>query len=287
MDITVENLDHWYGKGTPFEKKALTNISLHIASKSYTAIIGHTGSGKSTLVQHMNGLLKPTAGTIKVGTHVIEGGKKSKDMKDLRRSVGFVFQYPEHQLFDETVEKDIAFGPVNFGMSEELAKKKAREVLHKVGLPADVLHRSPFELSGGQKRRAAIAGVLAMTPSVLILDEPTAGLDPKGRRDIMNLFYQLHQEEGLTTVLVTHNMLDAALFADHIYVMDAGEIAMQGTPAEIFASTKELQKIGLDVPESVQMIEMVEKQFQVQMKRDVFTSLAVAEEIDKHICYKE
>ncbi|MGC4378213.1 energy-coupling factor ABC transporter ATP-binding protein [Fictibacillus sp. Mic-4] len=254
MDIVIKQLTHRYMIGTPFERVALEDINLQIASGTFLAVIGHTGSGKSTLIQHLNGLLKPTSGTIAIGDQIISAGKNNKQLKSLRKRVGIVFQYPEHQLFDETVEKDIMFGPLNFGASEAEAKEKAKEMLELVGLPLGILSRSPFELSGGQMRRVAIAGVLAMDPEVLILDEPTAGLDPKGRVEIMELFYQLHQKKNLTTVLVTHSMEDAATYADKIVVMEKGKVYMEGSPKQIFSERNKLQAVGLDVPETVQFL---------------------------------
>src|SRR5690625_4782922 len=197
MDITFENVSYTYQPNTPFAHEALTDISFHIPSRTFVAIIGHTGSGKSTLIQHLNGLLIPTKGKVTVGHYELAKEKKLKEMKELRSKVGIVFQYPEHQLFEETVEKDIAFGPKNFGIDERTIKDRTAEVLPKVGLNPELLERSPFELSGGQMRRVAIAGVLATQPEVYVLDEPTAGLDPRGQKEIMNLFYQLHQTENV------------------------------------------------------------------------------------------
>ena len=265
MEIKFKNLSHTYMINTPFEHRALNDINLHIKSGQFVAIIGHTGSGKSSLIQHMNGLLLPTSGSIQVGDFLIEAKKKNKQLKQLRQLVGMVFQYPEHQLFDETVEKDISFGPINFGCSIEDAKKRVREVLPLVGLSEDVLTTSPFDLSGGQKRRVAIAGVLASKPKLLILDEPTAGLDPIGRTTMMELFLRLHQEEKLTTVLVTHNMEFAAEYADYVIVMDKGTVFMEGTPEEVFQSPKELQEIGLDLPEALHLASLIEKKFQVKL----------------------
>ncbi|UZJ78860.1 energy-coupling factor ABC transporter ATP-binding protein [Fictibacillus sp. KU28468] len=254
MDIKINNLTHRYKPGTPFERLALKDVNLSIPSGSFLAVIGHTGSGKSTLIQHLNGLLKPSEGTIQVGDLTIAANEKKKQLKALRKRVGIVFQYPEHQLFDETVEKDVMFGPMNFGQSDEAARKTAREMVKLVGLPDEVLQKSPFDLSGGQMRRVAIAGVLAMQPEVLILDEPTAGLDPKGRKEIMDLFRALHDQRKTTTILVTHSMEDAAYYADHIVVMDKGSTYLEGTPAEIFDKRDELQAVGLDVPETVQFL---------------------------------
>ena len=271
MDITIKELEHSYNRGTPFERNALKNINLSITSGTFQSIIGHTGSGKSTLIQHLNGLLKPTSGKIQIGDFVIQAGEKEKRLKALRKNVGIVFQYPEHQLFEETIEKDIIFGPLNFGVSEEEAKQRAARLIKQVGLDESYLQRSPFDLSGGQMRRVAIAGVLAMKPSILILDEPTAGLDPRGRREIMGLFYRLHQEEGLTTILVTHSMEDAARYSDNIVIMEKGGIALQGMPEEIFADSDALKALSLDVPETVQFIHLLEERFHRKLPQSVFT----------------
>ncbi len=271
MEIKIKNLEHVYMPNTPFEHQALTNINLNIKSGQFVAIIGHTGSGKSTIVQHLNGLLKPTKGSIQIGDIVIEANKKNKDFKKLRQLVGMVFQYPEHQLFDETVEKDIAFGPLNFGFTKEEAFKKVLDVLPLVKLGNEVLQKSPFDLSGGQKRRVAIAGVLVSKPRVLVLDEPTAGLDPVGRKQMMELFTTLHKKEKLTTVLVTHNMEFAAMYADLVVVMDRSNIWMQGTPEEIFKSPEKLKEIGLNVPETVQLAMMLEENFKTELPKNLFT----------------
>ncbi|MCG1023856.1 energy-coupling factor ABC transporter ATP-binding protein [Sutcliffiella horikoshii] len=251
MQITIKDLEHRYQANTPFERVALFDVNMLIPQNSYTAIIGHTGSGKSTLLQHLNGLLRPTKGSIQVGDITLQANKKEKNIKSIRKKVGIVFQFPEHQLFDETVEKDVCFGPINFGVPEDEAKRRAKEALQMVGLPDKYLEASPFDLSGGQMRRVAIAGVLAMQPEVLVLDEPTAGLDPRGRKEIMDLFYKLHKEQNLTTILVTHSMEDAARYADTIMVMNKGTVGLKGTPREIFGQAEELQKLGLDVPETV------------------------------------
>ncbi|MDR7074762.1 energy-coupling factor ABC transporter ATP-binding protein [Fictibacillus barbaricus] len=254
MEISIKQLQHLYMQGTPFERRALHNVTLHIADGTFFALIGHTGSGKSTLIQHLNGLLKPSSGSVQLGETLIKAGGKKQNLKPLRRKAGIVFQYPEHQLFEETVEKDIMFGPMNFGVSESEAKNIASNVIEMVGLPQTVLSKSPFDLSGGQMRRVAIAGVLAMNPEVLILDEPTAGLDPAGRVEIMDLFYRLHQTNHLTTVLVTHSMEDASKYADEIAVMHKGELYLHGNPSQIFSQREALQKVGLDIPETVQFL---------------------------------
>lgn len=259
MEIITKQLEYRYQIKTPFERLALYDVNIKIAPKSYTAVIGHTGSGKSTLLQHLNGLLLPTDGQIQIGDKRIKAGGKVRDLKPLRQRVGIVFQFPEHQLFEETVEKDICFGPLNFGVSMEAAKKRAREALKKVGLTEDILERSPFDLSGGQMRRVAIAGVLAMEPEVLVLDEPTAGLDPRGRHEIMEMFYELHKKEGISIILVTHSMEDASKYADRIIVMHKGTVYKEGTPREIFSSPEELIELGLDVPETIRIQLKLEK----------------------------
>ncbi len=253
MDITLKSVEHRYQARSPFERLALYDVNLAIKTGSYVSIIGHTGSGKSTILQHLNGLLKPTKGSIAIGDHLIEAGKKNKNLKEVRRLVGIVFQFPEHQLFEETVEKDIAFGPMNFGVSENDAILKARKSLEIVGLPESVLNKSPFDLSGGQMRRVAIAGVLAMGPNVLVLDEPTAGLDPRGRKEMMELFSRLRKEQHLTIILVTHSMEDAARYSDEIFVMHKGTVEMKGTPREIFNQAEKLSSLGLDLPETIKL----------------------------------
>ncbi|MEK3936945.1 energy-coupling factor ABC transporter ATP-binding protein [Sporosarcina sp. FSL W7-1349] len=259
MDISLQQVGYLYGKDTPFEKRALQDVNATIASGSYTAIIGHTGSGKSTLLMHLNGLLKPSEGAVQIGTAKISAGTKAKGLKDIRRNVGIVFQFPEHQLFEETVEKDIMFGPMNFGVPEEEARRRAHELIKLLGLPPEVAQKSPFDLSGGQMRRVAIAGVLAFNPSILVLDEPTAGLDPRGRKEIMDLFYRLHKEKNLTTVLVTHSMEDAARYADHVIIMHGGRSVMDGTPEEVFSDAEKLGAYRLGVPRSVKFQRDIEK----------------------------
>src|SRR5699024_9919177 len=220
MDITFKNVSYTYQPKSPFEHQALNDISFNIPSGKFVAIIGHTGSGKSTLLQHLNGLLMPTEGSVEIGAYTLAKEDKPKDMKELRSKVGVVFQYPEHQLFEETIAKDIAFGPENFNVSEEEIDARTKDVITKVGLDESFLERSPFDLSGGQMRRVAIAGVLAIKPEVLVLDEPTAGLDPRGQKEIMDMFAELHEEEQLTTVLVTHSMEDALTYADYIIILN-------------------------------------------------------------------
>ncbi|MGR6061398.1 energy-coupling factor ABC transporter ATP-binding protein [Bacillus velezensis] len=279
MDIKIKDVEHRYQMKTPFERLALYDINAVIKEGSYVAVIGHTGSGKSTLLQHLNGLLKPTKGQLELGSTILAAGKKNKDLKTLRKKVGIVFQFPEHQLFEETVLKDIAFGPMNFGVKKEDAERKAKEMLGLVGLPEDILDRSPFELSGGQMRRVAIAGVLAMEPEVLVLDEPTAGLDPRGRQDIMDMFYALHQRGNLTTVLVTHSMEDAARYADEMIVMHKGTIKATGSPRDLFVKDEEMAEMGLDLPESVKFQRRLEKALGVKYEKPMLTLQDAASEI--------
>lgn len=251
MEIRFENVNFTYQPDTPFENKVLHDINFTIKDGSYTAIIGHTGSGKSTILQHLNALKVPTSGSVWLDDFEINAKKQQKSLKNIRKQVGVVFQFPEAQLFEETVGKDIAFGPKNFGMEEEEALEKARAILPIVGLDESFMERSPFDLSGGQMRRVAIAGVLVMEPSVLVLDEPTAGLDPKGQLEMMSLFERLHEEQDITIVLVTHQMEDVAKYADHMIILDEGKIVGEGAPAEIFKNAEWLQSIQLDVPKSV------------------------------------
>lgn len=282
MEIKLEQLGYCYQKNSPFEKRALLDVNVSFDSGSYSAIIGHTGSGKSTLLQHLNALLMPTEGKITVGEREIVAGVKQKKLRDLRKKVGIVFQFPEAQLFEETVEKDICFGPMNFGVSEEDAKLRAKKVIYEVGLTEEILSRSPFELSGGQMRRVAIAGVLAMDPEVLVLDEPTAGLDPHGREEIMEMFYNLHKEKGLTTVLVTHSMEDAARYAEKIVLMKAGTVLQIGSPREIFTKPDALVDLGLSVPDVVRFQGLFERKFNVKLTK---TCLTIAELITEMAPY--
>ncbi|MEK4317358.1 energy-coupling factor ABC transporter ATP-binding protein [Bacillus sp. FSL R7-0229] len=277
MDITIKELEHRYQMKTPFERLALYDVNASIKEGSYVAVIGHTGSGKSTLLQHLNGLLKPTKGSIALGDTVLQANKKQKDMKPLRKKVGIVFQFPEHQLFEETILKDICFGPMNFGVPKEKAEAKAKEMLKLVGLPESLLSRSPFELSGGQMRRVAIAGVLAMEPEVLVLDEPTAGLDPRGRKEIMDMFYELHQKANLTTILVTHSMEDAAHYADQMIVMHKGTVKARGTPRELFANRTDMSSFGLDLPETIKFQQAVEEKLGMTFPRPLLTMDEMAE----------
>ena len=247
MGIALENVSFTYQEGTPLASTALSDVSLTIEDGSYTALIGHTGSGKSTILQLLNGLLVPRQGSVRVFDTLITSTSKNKDIRQIRKQVGLVFQFAENQIFEETVLKDVAFGPQNFGVSEEDAEQIAREKLALVGIDESLLNRSPFELSGGQMRRVAIAGILAMEPAVLVLDEPTAGLDPLGRKELMNLFRKLHQS-GMTIVLVTHLMDDVAEYANQVYVMEKGRLVKGGKPSDIFQDVVFMEEVQLGVP---------------------------------------
>ena len=247
MGIILDNVSYTYQEGTPFASAALSDVSLTIEDGSYTAIIGHTGSGKSTILQLLNGLLVPTEGSIRVFDTLITPTSVNKEIRQIRKQVGLVFQFAENQIFEETVLKDVAFGPQNFGASVEGAEAIALEKLALVGIDESLFERSPFELSGGQMRRVAIAGILAMEPKILVLDEPTAGLDPIGRKELMNLFKKLHQD-GITIVLVTHLMDDVAEFADQVYVMEKGKLVKGGKPSLVFQQVEFMEKIQLGVP---------------------------------------
>lgn len=247
MGIILDNVSYTYQEGTPFASAALSDVNLSIEDGSYTAIIGHTGSGKSTILQLLNGLLVPTEGSVRVFDTLITSTSVNKQIRQIRKQVGLVFQFAENQIFEETVLKDVAFGPQNFGVSVEEAEAIAREKLALVGIDESLFERSPFELSGGQMRRVAIAGILAMEPSILVLDEPTAGLDPIGRKELMALFKKLHQD-GITIVLVTHLMDDVAEFADQVYVMEKGKLVKGGKPSLVFQNVEFMEKIQLGVP---------------------------------------
>ena len=247
MGIILDNVSYTYQEGTPFASAALSDVSLSIEDGSYTAIIGHTGSGKSTILQLLNGLLVPTKGSVRVFDTLITSTSINKQIRQIRKQVGLVFQFAENQIFEETVLKDVAFGPQNFGVSVEEAEAIAREKLDLVGIDESLFERSPFELSGGQMRRVAIAGILAMEPSILVLDEPTAGLDPIGRKELMTLFEKLHQD-GITIVLVTHLMDDVAEFADQVYVMEKGRLVKSGAPSLVFQNLEFMENIQLGVP---------------------------------------
>ena len=247
MGIALENVSFTYQEGTPLASTALSDVSLTIEDGSYTALIGHTGSGKSTILQLLNGLLVPSQGSVRVFDTLITSTSKNKDIRQIRKQVGLVFQFAENQIFEETVLKDVAFGPQNFGVSEEDAVKIAREKLALVGIDESLFDRSPFELSGGQMRRVAIAGILAMEPAILVLDEPTAGLDPLGRKELMTLFKKLHQS-GMTIVLVTHLMDDVAEYANQVYVMEKGRLVKGGKPSDVFQDVVFMEEVQLGVP---------------------------------------
>ena len=247
MSIKLENISYVYSPGTAYEHHALKDVSLEIPQGQFVGIIGHTGSGKSTLIQHLNGLMKATSGKLLYeGQNIYEDGY---DMKKLRTQVGLVFQYPEYQLFEVDVLSDVCFGPKNQGLSKEECEKQAREALELVGFPEKYYKQSPFELSGGQKRRVAIAGILAMHPKVLVLDEPTAGLDPKGRDEILDQVKLLHEKTGMTVILVSHSMEDVAKYVERLIVMNDGEKMLDGTPEEVFRHYKELEAVGLAAPQ--------------------------------------
>ena len=268
MGISIENVSYTYQSGTPFERRALFDMTVTIKDGSYTAFIGHTGSGKSTIMQLLNGLYLPTSGQVKVDDTIINSQSKNKEIKPIRKKVGLVFQFPESQLFAETVLEDIAFGPQNFGVSKEEAEQRALESLRLVGLSDELRDQNPFDLSGGQMRRVAIAGILAMQPDILVLDEPTAGLDPQGRKELMSLFKQLHLS-GITIVLVTHLMDDVADYATAVNVMEKGRLVLSGTPKDVFQKVAFLKEKQLGVPK------ITEFALQLQEKGYSFESLPI------------
>ena len=278
MSIALEHVNYVYSPGTAYEKQALKDVSFEIGQGQFVGIIGHTGSGKSTLIQHLNGLMKATSGRILYdGQNIYDDGY---DMRRLRSQVGLVFQYPEYQLFEADVLSDVCFGPKNQGISQEECEARAKEALEMVGFPEKYYRQSPFELSGGQKRRAAIAGILAMHPKVLILDEPTAGLDPKGRDEILDQVEYLHRETGMTVILVSHSMEDIARYVERIIVMNHGEKMLDGAPREVFAHYKELEKVGLAAPQvTYVMHDLKERGFDVSP--DATTIEEAADEIMK------
>ncbi|MBO6247132.1 MAG: energy-coupling factor transporter ATPase [Anaerovibrio sp.] len=277
MSIELKNISYTYMPKTPFEHLALDDISITIPEGKITAIAGHTGSGKSTLIQHFNGLLKPNKGTILVDG--VDIGKKNTEAKAARRKVGIVFQYPEYQLFEETIAKDIAFGPRNIGCSEDETQERVKQAMDFVNLDYDnYAHRSPFQLSGGQKRRAAIAGILALQPKYLVLDEPTAGLDPKGRESLMEKFRRLHKEKGTTIVLISHNMDNIASYADNVIILNKGKVTMEATPEEAFSKKEIISQAGLELPEvKTIMNELAQNGLEIQ--NNAYTMDKAVEEI--------
>ncbi|GEL78038.1 energy-coupling factor transporter ATPase [Tenuibacillus multivorans] len=257
MDITFKDVTYTYQPNTPFEHLALNQLNFQIPKGSFTAIVGHTGSGKSTLIQHLNGLLRPSEGTVSIGGFELTN-EKNKQIKALRKKVGMVFQYPEHQLFEETVKKDILFGPKNFDVA--VSDDQLLKVIDMVGLEPEILERSPFDLSGGQKRRVAIASILILEPELLVLDEPTAGLDPLGQKQMMELFSQLHRKQDITVVLVTHQMEDVLAYANQMLVLENGRVSLKGKPIQVFQYKDYLRQIGLDIPEVIEFLEYLEKE---------------------------
>ncbi|WP_312647842.1 energy-coupling factor transporter ATPase [Aminipila sp.] len=281
MSIQVKNLKHVYSEGMPFESVALDDVSFEINDGEFVGIIGHTGSGKSTLVQHFNGLLKPKSGAIMISG--VDITNPATSMRDIRKKIGLVFQYPEYQLFEETVKQDVAFGPLNLGLDKEEVEVRVKEAIELVGLDyEEVAERSPFDLSGGQKRRVAIAGVIAMKPEVLILDEPTAGLDPKAHKELFEVIKKIHKEQSSILILVSHNMQDIANLADKILVMEKGRLAMSGSPREVFARREELTAIGLSVPPIAELLyQLRDKGFQINP--DVLSMDEAVEELVKRL----
>ena len=278
MSIQIINLSHTYSKGTTFEKQALKNINITIEKGEFVGLIGHTGSGKSTLIQHLNVLLRPHEGSVIIDGENV-GAEKSR-LKAIRSKVGLVFQYPEHQLFEMTIYKDVAFGPVNAGVPADEVKQRVEEALTIVGISPELYEKSPFELSGGQKRRVAIAGVLAMRPEVLVLDEPTAGLDPRGRDEILGQIKNMHDKLNLTVILVSHSMEDIARLVDRIFVINRGEIVLNGPPAEIFSQIEALEAIGLSSTQAAYAAEKL-RQRGFDIPQGLYTVDAVSEAILK------
>ncbi|MBE7052797.1 MAG: energy-coupling factor transporter ATPase [Ruminococcaceae bacterium] len=280
MSITIKNLTHIYSASSPFERVALSDVNLTIKDGDFVGLIGHTGSGKSTLIQHFNGLIMPNEGSV-----IVDGEdicQKGYNLKNVRKKVGIVFQYPEYQLFEETVYKDIAFGPKNMGMSDDEIDKTIHEVIKMVGLKEKHLEKSPFELSGGQKRRVAIAGVLAMNPKILVLDEPTAGLDPKGRDDILDTIKKIHEKKGTTVVLVTHSMEDIVKFAKTIIVMNDGKVLMHESTEKVFSDSDFLENIGLNVPQITQFANKL-KEKGIDLGKNIFTVEDAKDAIIKYL----
>lgn len=281
--IRTENLTYTYSQGTPFEKTAVKDVNIEIEEGELVGIIGHTGSGKSTLIQHLNGLIKPTSGKIFIDG--VDIHDKDVKLRDVRFKVGLVFQYPEYQIFEETVYKDIAFGPTNMGLDEGEIDKRVRETAKLVGIDDSLLNKSPFELSGGQKRRVAIAGVMAMRPKVLILDEPTAGLDPRGREMILGQIKHYHEETGSTVLLVSHSMEDVARFAQKILVMNKGEVFCYDTPPAVFARADEIAAIGLSVPQITKVFSMLRSRG-IDIRGDVYTIEFAMKTINEYLAAK-
>ncbi len=274
--LKTENLNYVYSQGTPFEKTAVRNVNLEIEKGEFVGIIGHTGSGKSTLIQHFNGLLRPFSGKIYLDGKDIWADKSQ--IRQVRFRVGLVFQYPEYQIFEETVYRDIAFGPKNMGLSEQETDRRVRATAERVGIPSDMLEKSPFELSGGEKRRVAIAGVMAMEPEILILDEPTAGLDPKGRELILNQIKEYHKTMGCTVLLVSHSMEDVARYASKLLVMNRAEVFCFDSTAEVFRRSAEIEKIGLSVPQIIRVFNILREKG-IDIADDVYTVKYAKEKI--------
>ena len=281
MSISVRNLNYIYNPGMPGETVALNDVSFDVADGTILGIIGHTGSGKSTLLQHLNGLIKPTSGEVYINGECITDGKVK--MTDIRRKVGLVLQYPEYQLFEETVRKDVAFGPKNLGLDEEEQEARVKKAIGLVGLDyEEIKDLSPFELSGGMKRRVAIAGVIAMDPKILILDEPTAGLDPSAHRDILAMVRRIHDEMGIILIFVSHNMGDIAEMSDRVMVMSDGKVALEGTPAEVFSQSDRLAEMGLGVPPAREITELIKSKVP-QFESEALTIDGAAEDIKKYM----
>jgi energy-coupling factor transport system ATP-binding protein len=281
MSISVKNLTYVYSPGMPDETIALNDVSFDVADGEILGVIGHTGSGKSTLLQHLDGLIKPTSGEIYIDDVCITDGKAK--MTEIRRKVGLVFQYPEYQLFEETVRLDVAFGPKNLGLNEEEREERVKHAIGLVGLDyEEIKDMSPFELSGGMKRRVVIAGIIAMDPKILILDEPTAGLDPSAHRDILNMVRRIHDEMGVTLIFVSHNMADIAALSDKVIVMSSGSIAMSGTPAEVFSRGEELAGMGLGLPPAKEITDLI-KSRAAKFESEALTNDEAAADIRKYL----
>lgn len=278
MEIVIEKVDYIYHPGTPFESQALRQVSMKIPAGSFAMILGPTGSGKSTFIQLIAGLLTPTSGEIRIGDHRID--KKSKGVSSLKGKVGLIFQYPENQLFAETIGKDIAFGPTNLGWDESTVKEKVKKAMALVGIPYQWIDRSPFTLSGGQMRKVAIAGVLAMEPEILILDEPTAGLDPKSQRELLHLITQIHQQQKNTVIMVTHQVDHAAEFAERIYLMNQGTCVADGTPEQIFSNNELLLRLGLDLPETVKLVQQINQKLNPPLPSHLLTLEELVDALD-------